>query len=101
MKVYFEQRGGIAGIRRSISIDSNSLVREEASKLIRLIEDAKFFNLPPQFSAPSRGADYFNYKVTVEANDNRSHSIETTDRAMPPSMEPLIEYLRQKAARKE
>lgn len=97
MKIYFEQKGGLTGVHKTISINSDSLVSEEASKLIRLIKDANFFDLPSRQSTPSRGADYLNYKVTVEEDQNRKHSIEITDRTTPPSVQPLIRYLREKA----
>jgi hypothetical protein len=100
MKVYFEQSGGIAGISKTVSIDSDSLAQEEASKLLRLIEDAKFFDLPSQPSTPLRGADHLNYKVTVVENESKRHSINTTDRTMPSNVGPLISYLKEKTLRK-
>jgi hypothetical protein len=102
MKIYFEQKGGLTGIHKTISINSDSLVPDEASKLLRLIEDANFFDLPSQQSTPSRGADHLNYKVTVEADQqNKKHSIEITDRTTPLRVEPLIRYLRQKAVKND
>lgn len=100
MKVHFEQSGGLVGLRKNISINSDSLAHEEASVLVRLIEDAKFFDLPSQPSTLLRGADYINYKITIEANDNKRHSIKVTDSTMPPNVDPLIKYLKQKAYRK-
>jgi hypothetical protein len=97
MKVYFEQSGGLARIGMNVSIDSDSLQQEEASELQRLIIDANFFQLASQPPAPSRGADYLEYKITIEANNNEKHSIKTTDLTMPPNVGPLISYLRQKA----
>ena len=99
MKVYFEQSGGLAGVGSYASVDSDSLQPEEASELQRLIDDANFLELPSQPSAPSRGADYMEYKITIEINNNK-HFIKTTDLTMPPNVSPLIRYLRQKAVRK-
>ena len=97
MKIYFEQSGGLAGIENSVSIDSNSLVPEEASELQSLVDNARFADLPSQPAAPLRGADYIEYKITIKTNDNRKYSLNTTDLTMPPSVGPLIRYLRQKA----
>ena len=97
MKVYFEQSGGLVGMGAHASVDSDSLQAEEASKLQGLIKDANFFELPSQLPAPSHGADYLEYKITIEASDNKKHSIKTTDLTMPPNVRPLIRYLRQKA----
>jgi hypothetical protein len=46
MKIHFKQSGGLAGIDNDISINSNSLQPEEESELQRLIDNAKFFDLP-------------------------------------------------------
>ena len=101
MKIYFEQSGGLAGIENNVSIDSTSLVPEEASELQSLVDNARFADLPSQPAAPLRGADYIEYKITIETNDNRKYSLNTTDLTMPPSVGPLIRYLRQKAIKKD
>ena len=99
MKVYFEQSGGLVGRGAHASVDSDSLQAEEASKLHGLIKDANFFELPSQLPAPSHGADYLEYKITIEANNDKKHSIKTTDLTMPPNVGPLVRYLRQKAVK--
>jgi hypothetical protein len=99
MKVYFEQSGGLARIGTHASINSDSLQPEETSKLQCLIKDANFFELPSQLAAPSRGADYLEYKITIEANNNKKHSIKATDLTMPPNVRPLITYLKQKVVK--
>jgi hypothetical protein len=100
MKIYFEQSGGLAGIaNNNISIDSDSLDPEEASELQRLVDNSNFFDLPSEPTAPLRGADYLEYKITIETNDNKKHSIKTTDLTLPPNVAPLIRYLRRKAVR--
>jgi hypothetical protein len=97
MKIYFEQSGGILGIDKKISIDTDYLNPDEAFKLQQLIDDAKFFELITESSEPpQRGADYFEYKITIEAKD-RKHHVKTTDITMLPNIGPLIRYLRQKA----
>jgi hypothetical protein len=99
MKVYFEQSGGLVGMGAHASVDSDSLQAEEASKLQGLINDANFFDLPTQLPAPSHGADYLEYKITIEANNDKKHSIKTTELTMPPNVGPLIRYLKQKAVK--
>lgn len=99
MKIYFEQSGGLAGIVNNISINSDSLDPQEASEIQRLVDNANFFVLPSEPAAPLRGADYLEYKLTIETNENKKHSIKTTDLTMPPNIGPLIRYLRRKAIR--
>jgi hypothetical protein len=97
MKIYFEQSGGLAGIVKNISINRDSLDPQEASELQRLVDNANFFALPSEPAAPLRGADYLEYKITIETNDNKKHSIRTTDLTLLPNIAPLIRYLRRKA----
>lgn len=97
MKIYFEQSGGFTGIDNNILINSNSLDTEEASELQRLVDNANFFDLPSEPATPFHGADYLEYKITIETNDNKKYSIKTTDLTMPPNVGPLIRYLRRKA----
>jgi hypothetical protein len=101
MKILFEQSGGVAGIANNISIDSNSLDHQEASELQHLVENANFFDLPSESTAQLRGADYLEYKITIETNDNKKYSIKTTDLTIPPNVAPLIRYLRRKAVRED
>jgi hypothetical protein len=101
MKIYFEQSGGFTGIgNNNILINSNSLPPEEAVELQRLVDIANFFNFPSETSSvPLRGADYLEYKITIETSDNKKHSIKVTDLTMPSNIGPLIRYLRRKAAK--
>jgi hypothetical protein len=97
MKIYFEQCGGILGIDKKILIDTDYLNANEAFKLQQLIDNAKFFELITDSSEqPQRGADYFEYKITIKTREIEHH-IKTTDITMPPNIGPLIRYLRQKA----
>ena len=96
MKIYFKQSGGLTGIDKDISINSDSLDPQEASELHTLVDNSHFFDLPSNPAAPSRGADYLEYKITIETNDNKKHSIETTDLTVPPNVAFLIRYLRRK-----
>jgi hypothetical protein len=75
--------------------------------LQNLVDDANFFYLlspEPEAveaadSSPLHRADYLEYKITIETNDNKKHSIKTTHLTMPLNIGPLIKYLRGKAVR--
>jgi Emfourin len=101
MKINFEQKGGILGVNNNISINTDYLNPDEAFKLRQLIDNAKFFELPTHsLERPQRGADYFEYKITIEGRD-RKHHVKTTDITMPPNLGPLIRYLRKKVLEKK
>ena len=94
MKIYFERSGGFAGMLTSVGVDTSSLPSEQAGQIQNMVENANFFNVSPaQPQSKSGPADYFTYKITVEAEDGRTHTVECTDIAMQPSIKPLIDFL--------
>jgi hypothetical protein len=98
MRISFERTGGIAGMRLATTIDSDNLSAEELGKLQSLIEAANFFNQAATSPGPVSGADRFQYKLAVEAED-RSHSVQVNDAAVPAELRPLVQWLTN-AARK-
>ncbi len=96
MQIYFKMNGGIVGITKSITIDTNSISQQEASRLKDFVINSNFFNShsdPP----PKRGsADYFKYNITIQTDNKIRHSISTNDVTMSHQFVPLIDFLRQK-----
>ncbi len=99
MKVEFERSGGLAGMRTAATIDSAALPPDEARKLQELVDASGFFDLPVTMESPSRGADRFQYKITITAGD-RSHAVTASEEAIPAKVKPLIQWL-MKAARSQ
>ncbi|MGH7548131.1 MAG: protealysin inhibitor emfourin [Gemmatimonadales bacterium] len=97
MNISFERSGGVAGMRVTAAINSDTLPDAEASELKQLVDRAGFFDLPAS-SGPSGGADQFVYRVTIET-EGRRHTVETTDAAAPPALQPLLAWLHQAARR--
>jgi hypothetical protein len=87
MEVHFERSGGFAG--RKISATIREPIAEE---LRRLIEAARFFELPRRGTTPARGADRFQYVVTV-SDGPKKHEVTVSDATIPESLQPLIDYL--------
>jgi hypothetical protein len=102
MKIYFERSGGFAGIPSSTMVDIHSLPPDEAHKIQDMIDNAKgFFDLKTSSSIPpKRAADYFKYKVRVETEE-KQNTIETNDITMPSELRPLINYLMEKAKKRQ
>jgi len=92
MKIQFERRGGFAGIRKDTKLDTDSIPSNVAEELLELIEKADFFNLPEKFPAPKKGADYFQYRLTVE-KEGKKHTVEVSDPAVPATLRPLLQFL--------
>lgn len=97
MRIYFEQKGGIAGVSRSANIDTNVLPSSEVQEVQSMLDNAKFFDLPSNSDQPDRrAADYFKYTITVQTDDGKKHTVETTDLTKGPELGPLIGYLTRK-----
>lgn len=79
-------------------LDTESLPKEDAGELENMVQASDFFNLPPVFPSPPRGADYFHYLLMVESGE-KIHSIELSDASIPVELRPLIDRM-MTAARK-
>jgi hypothetical protein len=90
MHIAFLRSGGFAGIRIACEINTETLPPEEARQLEEYVDAANFFELPEVLR--SSGADQLQYKISVE-KDGRMHAIVADERAVPPSLSPLIKRL--------
>jgi hypothetical protein len=106
MRVSFERSGGFGGIRLTAELDTDqlqvtygatrvqrALSPEEARYLESLVESSGFFALPTRMSSATRGADRFQYVLTVESAGKR-HTVQTTDEAAPAALRTLMTCLR-------
>lgn len=99
MKIRFERTGGFVGMRMTAILDTDSMPPDEARNLHEVVNSAGFFELPEFSPAPKRGADYFQYKLTVET-EGRQHTIEMSDESVPGALRPLLELLMDAARKK-
>jgi hypothetical protein len=105
MRIHFERSGGVGGFRLTAELDTDqgsatygaaqlkrSLSSDEVRRLREILDAVDLFDLPAAAPPSRRGADRFQYVVTVESAGKR-HSVRTTDRAAPTALRPLLEYL--------
>lgn len=92
MHILFERTGGFAGRKLQGSLDSSQLPLPQARRLKTLLKQSGFFDLPAALKSGGEGADRFNYRVTIRTED-RSHTVEASDAAIPGKMRPLLEFL--------
>ncbi len=97
MRIDFLRTGGFAGTRLQATIRTETLPPAEAVELQELVAAADFFRLPRMAPRSGSAADQFTYRITVVANLLHRHTIQTTDAAAPPSLQPLIQRLMQLA----
>jgi hypothetical protein len=94
-KIYFERTGGFMGRKVSATIDLDELPDDQAEALGELLDDADFFELPPDLTRPAM-PDAFTYNITV-SSDERQHSVRVSDATVPDDLRPLLEELSKQA----
>jgi hypothetical protein len=97
MQIQFKMEGGIAyfpGLSKPITIDSDTLPRQESDELKRLVNATRFFDLPTTMSLLSPGAaDYRQYTITIEDN-GKQHTVRLTDPIEDTNLQALLTYLK-------
>jgi hypothetical protein len=100
MKIYFEQRGGLAGIVRKLVVDTGlPAFSNDTAKLQSLVKNSNFFGLAATSESgppPKGAADYFTYNITVVSDEGKTHTVSTTDFTKSEELTQLISYLRNK-----
>lgn len=74
------------------TLDTEMLPPKETDRLRRLIAAASFFDQPTSRRSPSREADRFQYRVTIEDGD-RIKTVEMDESSVPEAFRPLLDYL--------
>lgn len=92
MRIYFERSGGMLGKPMTATVDTKTLPSDEATAWRQMVLESSFFSMPETVTAAPEGQDQFQYKVVVEVEDV-SHTVETTDAAVPDSLRPLLRQL--------
>ena len=97
MRISFEQSGGIAGLSKKINLDTRSLPSSEGQQVQSMVDNSNFYELLNNTGQPDpTAADYLKYKITLESEDGRKHTVETTDVTTPAALSPFVGYLRKK-----
>ncbi|MDP9426808.1 MAG: hypothetical protein M3P37_12460 [Actinomycetota bacterium] len=105
MRLKFRTEGGFAsfpGLRAPVEIDTGELQEEEATELVRCVEEARFFQRPEGPEEPPPGsADLRLYTVEVEEGA-WSHTVRVYEPVGDPALRALIDALdaRAKALRR-
>jgi hypothetical protein len=93
MKISYQRSGGFAGMLISFDVATETLLMEEAEEIQELVVSSDFFALPAVIPSSTPGADQFQYKLTVEIEEQQ-HTVEVGDAAIPESLQPLLNKLR-------
>ena len=99
MKIEFSRSGGFAAaaMRQSLEIDTADLTKKEAEDLVSLVSKADLANLAKK-EPGSPQPDAFHYRIRV-SDQGLNHIASTSDADMPASLQPLIDWLSDRASR--
>ena len=92
VRAHLERSGGFAGLRASADVTSESLSSDETQHLRELVDVAEFFKLPETIRAKNLGADRFQYKITIE-DDQQKHTVVADEAAMPATLRTPMHWL--------
>jgi emfourin len=92
VRVDLVRSGGFAGIPVHASVDSATLPVEEASELAALLDRLDMADLAERATQPPRGADRFQYDLTIQRGAVRQH-VSLAESAVPPDLRPLLTWL--------
>ena len=83
------------GRKVSVTIDLDDLPEEQAELLSEMLDDADFFELPPDLTKAAM-PDAFTYNITV-SSEERQHSVRVSDTTAPDDLRPLLDELSKQA----
>ena len=90
MKVSFRQSGGFAGLIRGCELETAAMPAEEADRLSSLVQRCLEVDVPAEHEGEAR--DEMFYEIVIEGG-GRPRRLAFTDRSVPPSTKPLLDYL--------
>lgn len=99
MFIRFVRSGGFTGMRMTYETDTNTLPPDESRKVRAFIDTSDFFNLPKIIPPAGKGADQYTYVLTIEG-EQKTHTIQVSETAVPPELRPLIRYFMDQAKKK-
>lgn len=103
IRITFRTGGGFAplpGLSTPVTIDAAALPEESAAELRQLLDDARFFSLPPRIAGAPGAADYQTYTIAVE-EDGRAHTVRVSEPIPDERLRALVDRLRLLAAEKK
>ena len=100
VQVELERSGGFAGLTLRSRVDTAELEQPEAAEIRSLVAAADVPSLaeaaasrsPGPAGSGDRGADQFQYDLTVTVGDQRHH-LRYGDRSLPAQLSPLVDQL--------
>ena len=102
MQIDFGSSGGVANVELAYRADTETMPKEQAQELERLVENSGVFDLQKndmEFNATIGRADVISYRLSL-ADGTRQTTLWLNDVTAPASVRPLLAFL-QELAREE
>lgn len=93
MKIGFVRSGGIAGMRLELSLDTESLPPEEASRIRQLVESSGFFEVRQSELRSTVMPDRFEYQLEIKSQVLGEHALSFQETGAPEELQPLLQHL--------
>jgi Emfourin len=92
IRVSVVRSGGVGGMKRAASLDTETLDEERAAQLRRLVEEADVAHVSEPTIRASRQKDRFHYTLTVQ-HGAFEHSLTFAEEKTPEQLQPLLEMV--------
>jgi hypothetical protein len=99
VEIVFKMEGGFAalpGLSRPTTVNTDDLPPDEAARVVQLVADACFFDLPPSPKTYPKAADVRAYSIAI-ADGARRHKVKLVDPVTDPQLVALIDCLKRYA----
>ena len=98
-RIEFERSGGFAGISLGTSVDTSQLSPDEAREMEELLAKVNFSAPRELPMRASRGADRFQYNLTV-TRGGQTQTVSIGESEVTPELRPLLDRLTDMAKRR-
>ncbi len=92
IRVSVVRSGGLAGIKRAASLDTETLDQQRAAQLRRLVEEADVAHVSEPTIRSTRDRDRFHFTLTVQ-HGAFEHSVTFAEERTPERVQPLLEMV--------
>ena len=92
MRIVLARSGGLASLSMALSVDTAGLPPDTAGVIDAVLGQADLAELAARPRAPARGADRYQYDITVDRDGDR-YSMSFTEADVPPELRPVIDAL--------
>ena len=96
MRITLERSGGVANVRRAVTVDAAALAPERAEELRRLVAAAGVATFPENPTPLAGRPDRFTYRLTVE-DESGSRAVTVSEEAASEEMQRLVDWVQANA----